>query len=132
MAAFLSMLADDMGRGVACWLDDSYKFDSTHKLQHAWVRVLLLVVSCVDHNRFAVSLVKAVCVHIDVYPDTTRLLRRCCRTDWTGPTWGRQISALWPVDPGRHQMQELQLPVGDILVLTTGARAVAEGIFDCP
>lgn len=79
------------GRGVRCWLDACYKIDSIHKLHHAWLRVFLLVVLCLDHNRIAVSLVKAVCAHIDVYPDITRLLSRCCRTDWTGPTWGRQI-----------------------------------------
>lgn len=87
------MLAIDGEEGRASLARCSYhQIGSPHQLHHAWPLIgssWLWPWTWFNHN--AVSVVKAGCVHIDVYPDTTRLLRRCCHTEWTGPTWGRQI-----------------------------------------
>lgn len=78
------------------WLDASHHIDSTHKLHHAWLFIgSSWLWSCTWINRIAVSLVEAVGVHIDVCPDATRLLPRCCHTlDWPGP--GAAVLWLWP------------------------------------
>lgn len=49
------------------------------------------------------------------------------------PDLGAADLCLWPVDPGRHQMQELQLPAGDTVagVVTTGAGQLLKEPLDC-
>lgn len=92
-ACFLEYVGDKWGRGAESrWLEASHQIDSTHKLHNAWLFIgSSWLWPCTWFNRIAVSLVRAICVHIDVYPDTTRLLPRCgLARPWAAVLW------LWP------------------------------------